>query len=205
MSNTAPQPKFHTFYQDLSAEVFAKLQKIKLVVLDVDGSITEGGIVLDNGSSESKRFNCKDGMGIALLVKAGLEVAIITGRDSPLTARRAKELKIPHVIQGQSNKEIALMELMQKLNVTDENLAVLGDDVNDIPLYKHAAVSACPQDGYRYMQTLATINLTCQGGKGAARELADLILMAQDKVDPLNGEPVFITNRELKFGGHQGQ
>lgn len=193
-------PTFQTFYQDLNAEVYRRLQKIKLVVLDVDGSITEGGIVLDNGSSESKRFNCKDGMGISLLLQAGIEVAIITGRDSPLTARRAKELKIKHVIQGQSNKEESLMQLMNTLGVTDEELAVLGDDVNDLPLYKHAAVSACPQDGYRYMQTLATINLTCQGGKGAAREFADLILMAQGKVDPHNGDPVFLTQRELKFG-----
>lgn len=202
---TQEMSNFTTFYQTLSADVYARLQNIKLVVLDVDGSITEGGIVLDNGVSESKRFNCKDGMGIALLVKAGFEVAIITGRDSPLTARRATELGIQHVIQGQSNKEISLLKLMEKLNLQDENLAVLGDDVNDIPLYKHAAVSACPKDGYKYMQSIATINLKSKGGKGAARELADLILMAQGKVDPLNGEPVFITEGKMKFGGHKGQ
>lgn len=194
--------KFHTFYQDLSAEVYQRLKNIKLVVLDVDGSITEGSIILDNSTSESKHFNCKDGMGISLLIQSGIEVAIITGRDSPLTARRAKELKINHVIQGQSNKEISLMKLMKQVGVTDSQLAVLGDDVNDLPLYKHAAVSACPKDGYHYMQLLATINLTCYGGKGAAREFADLILMAQNKVDPISGEPFFITQREMKFG-HQ--
>lgn len=196
---------FHTFYQDLSNEVYQRLKNIKLVVLDVDGSITDGGIILDNGTCETKNFDCKDGMGIALLLKSGVEVAIITGRTSPLTERRAKELKIKHVIQGQANKEISLMELMGQLNVTDDELCVLGDDVNDIPLYKHAAVSACPQDGYRFMQTIATINLTHRGGKGAAREIADLILMAQDKVDPITGEPFFLTNREMKFGNHQSQ
>lgn len=196
--------KFRTFYQDLSSDIYQRLQRIKLLVLDVDGSITDGSIVLDNTSSELKLFSCKDGMGIALLVKAGIEVAIITGRDSPLTARRAKELKIQHVIQGQANKEIALLELMQKLGVKDDELAVLGDDVNDLPLYKHAAIAACPQDGYYYMQLIANINLTNKGGKGAARELADLILMAQSKVEPMTGNPVFLTNNELKFG-QQGQ
>lgn len=192
-------PTFQTFYQDLSAEVYRKLQKIKLVVLDVDGTITEGGIILDNGTSESKHFDCKDGMGIAMLIQSGIQVAIITGRESSLTARRGRELKIQHVIQGQANKEDALMDLMQKIGVTSEELAVIGDDINDIPMYKYAAVSACPHDGYHFMRSIATIKLTKKGGKGAAREFSDLILMAQGKVDPQTGEPVFITNREMKF------
>ena len=103
---------FHTFYQDLSAEVAQKLSKIKLVVFDVDGTITDGGIYLDRQENELKKFNGKDGMGIALLHYAGIHTALITGRDSPLTQRRAKEIKIEHVIQGIADKKLALEELL---------------------------------------------------------------------------------------------
>lgn len=173
---------FHTFYQDLSAEVAQKLSKIKLVVFDVDGTITDGGIYLDRQENELKKFNGKDGMGIALLHYAGIHTALITGRDSPLTQRRAKEIKIDHVIQGIADKKVALEELLEKLNLSKDEVAVMGDDVNDIPLFENAAVSACPNDGYHYMKKIATIVLTLDGGRGAAREFCDLIMMVQGKI-----------------------
>lgn len=180
---------FHTFYQDLSAEVAQKLSKIKLVVFDVDGTITDGGIYLDRQENELKKFNGKDGMGIALLHYAGIHTALITGRDSPLTQRRAKEIKIEHVIQGIADKKVALEELLEKLNLSKYEVAVMGDDVNDIPLFENAAVSACPNDGYHYMKKIATIVLTLDGGRGAAREFCDLIMMAQGKITA-DGRPL---------------
>lgn len=180
---------FHTFYQDLSAEVAQKLSKVKLVVFDVDGTITDGGIYLDRQENELKKFNGKDGMGIALLHYAGIHTALITGRDSPLTQRRAKEIKIEHVIQGIADKKVALEQLLEKLGLSKDEVAVMGDDVNDIPLFENASVSACPNDGYHYMKKIATIVLTLDGGRGAAREFCDLIMMAQGKIT-LDGRPL---------------
>lgn len=187
----------HTFYQDLEIDVFNKLKNIKLAVFDVDGTISDGGIYLDREENELKKFQAKDGMGIALLGLSGVKAAIITGRNSPLTERRAKELKIPYIIQGKHDKEAALKELMNELNLTQDEVAVIGDDVNDLPLYENAAVSACPKDGYHYMQQIATINLTKEGGNGAAREFCDLILMAQGKVS-LDGLPEFYAKKRYQ-------
>lgn len=189
---------FHTFYQNYPLELKDKLKKIKLVVLDVDGTISDCGIYLDRKDNELKKFNGKDGMGLSLLLKAGVQVAFITGRNSPLTERRAKELRIPFVIQGKMEKEEALLDLIKSLNLTEEEVAVMGDDINDIPLFEHAAVSACPIDGYHYMKTIATIILTKEGGRGAAREFADLILMAKGKMTS-EGNPIFLKQEKIKL------
>ena len=177
----------HTFYQDIPAEIVAKLQKIKLVVFDVDGTLTDSHIVLDDTSREYKFFDSKDGMGVSLLQKA---------RYSYLTTRRAQELQIKYVIQGERDKEDALLNLLHELQVQPEELAVMGDDINDLPMFKHAAVSAAPADGYHYMRTIATIKLTRNGGRGAAREFADLILMAQGLVTP-EGDAKFLRERNI--------
>lgn len=188
----------HTFYQDLPAALVEKLQKVKLVVFDVDGTLTDGRIILDDTAREYKQFDCKDGMGISLLQKAGLKVALLTGRYSFLTTRRAQELQVKYVIQGERDKENALLRLMQELNVTDDELAAMGDDINDMPLFKHAAVSASPRDGYYYMRSIADIKLNADGGRGAVREFADLILMAQGLMTP-EGDAIFMRERNIKF------
>lgn len=191
-----------TCYQPLNEELVERLKHIKLVVFDVDGTLSDCGIYLDRQDNELKKFNCKDGMGISLLRKAGLKVALLTGRDSPLTKRRAQELHIDFVIQGQMDKEAALLDLMAQLELSKEQLAVMGDDVNDIPLFTNASVSACPQDGYHYMKRIASLVLTLEGGKGAAREFCDLILMAQGKITP-EGYPHFLFDKQLGFAHAQ--
>ena len=170
---------FSTLSQNIPAPTLEKLKQIKLVVFDVDGTISDGSIILDQNGNEFKRFYCQDGLGITLLHKAGLEVALLTGRTSELTSRRAAELKIKHVLQGFMNKEEPLLNLVKSLNLSTDQLAVMGDDINDIPMFHHAAVSACPADAYHYMTTIADIILTNKGGRGAVREFSDLILMAQ--------------------------
>lgn len=190
--------KFHTFYQDLPMELYEKLKKIKIVVFDVDGSLTDCSIILDRETNEFKRFNGQDGMGINMLLRAGIEVAIITGRTSPLTERRAKELRIPHVLQGHMQKEAALLGLLKDLNLSTDELCVLGDDFTDLDLYKHAYISACPADGYHYMKKIATVVLTKNGGRGAAREICDYILMANGKVGP-DGEPYMLLDGSTKL------
>lgn len=193
-----PNEDLTTFYQVLPASIVAKMQRIKLVVLDVDGTLTDGAIIYNDTSREYKNFNCKDGMGVSLLIKAGIEVALLTGRYSHLTTRRAADMLIEHVIQGERNKEEALQRLMQQLNVTDDELAVVGDDINDMPVFQHAAVSGCPLDGYHFMQTQATVHLTRNGGNGAVREFADLILMAKGLMTP-EGDAQFLRERGLSF------
>lgn len=187
-----------THYQTLSPQLVDKLNNIQLVVFDVDGTLSDGGIFLDRQENELKKFNCKDGMGISLLIKANIKVALLTGRNSPLTARRAKELGINYVIQGKMDKEEALLELMQELNISKDNLAVMGDDVNDLPLFNNASVSVAPVDAYHYMKSIATLVLTNHGGQGAAREFCDLILMAQGKMRP-DGYPTFLFEQKISF------
>lgn len=179
-------------------ELYEKLKKIKIVVFDVDGSLTDCSIILDRETNEFKRFNGQDGMGINMLLRAGIEVAIITGRTSPLTERRAKELRIPHVLQGHMQKEAALLGLLKDLNLSTDELCVLGDDFTDLDLYKHAYISACPADGYHYMKKIATVVLTKNGGRGAAREICDYILMANGKVGP-DGEPYMLLDGSTKL------
>lgn len=168
-----------TCYGDIPENKLNSLKNINTVILDIDGTITEGGVYLDKEDLEFKRFNTKDGLGISLLIKNHFNVAVITGRNSPLVTRRMKELLVTNVIQGQSDKEHAILQLIKDFGITKENVAVIGDDINDIPLYKNAAISFCPQDGHPYMQKIASFHLTKKGGFGACREMCDLLLMAK--------------------------
>lgn len=177
-----------TCYGKIDPEIFEALSKIKLIAFDVDGTLTDGGIYLDPGHGEYKKFNPKDGLGISKSLKEGIIVAVITGRNSPLTERRIKELKITELIQGEWDKATALENLLDKYKLDPCECAVMGDDLNDLGLFETAGFSACPSDAHPYMQSIASLVLHREGGRGAARELCDLILMAQHKI-PLAGGP----------------
>ncbi len=177
-----------TCYGKFEPAIFEALSKIKLIVFDVDGTLTDGGIYLDPWQGEYKKFNPKDGLGISKSLKEGIIIAVITGRNSPLTQRRIRELKIEELIQGEWDKATALENLLKKYKLDPYECAVLGDDMNDLGLFETAGFSACPSDAHPYMQSIATLVLHREGGRGAARELCDLILMAQKKM-PLAGGP----------------
>lgn len=179
---------FHTCYGPVPEVIFERLSKIRLIAFDVDGTLTDGGIYLDPTVGEYKKFNPKDGLGMAHAVKVGLKMAIITGRNSPLTVRRMGELGINLILQGQSDKEQALNSLLTQEGVSREEAAVLGDDLNDVPLFKAAGFKVCPHDAHPYMRQIADLVLSRDGGRGAARELIDLILMSQKRL-PLCGGP----------------
>ena len=156
-----------------------KAAGIALLALDVDGVMTDGGVVYGNSGEEIKVFNIKDGLGIKLLQRAGIEVAIITGRTSALLERRATELGIHHVIQGREDKREALNELLESLGLDAEHAAYMGDDLPDLGAIETAAIGACPADAVEAVRDAADWISTARGGHGAVRELAEMLLHAR--------------------------
>ncbi len=152
---------------------------IELIVLDVDGTMTDSRITYSEDGDEIKSFNVKDGLAIASWRKLGKQVAIITGRSSSIVARRAKELGIEHFYQGIHNKKEVLDELLQKLDLTMENVAAIGDDLNDLQMLKAAKISFVPRDASAYVEKIATVILSKKGGDGAVREMIEHLIIKE--------------------------
>ncbi len=161
--------------------MFEKAEKIKLIVLDVDGTLTDGTIYIDNEGIETKGFDVKDGFAIANAVKEGIKVAIITGRKSRLVEKRAEELGIQYVFQGIHNKVIKLNELLNELGLSYEETAYIGDDINDLSAIKVAGFTASPKDGVQEVLERVDFVTNALGGKGAVREFLEFILKSQKK------------------------
>ena len=156
---------------------------IELIVLDVDGTMTNSQITYSENGDEIKSFNVKDGLAIASWRKLGKQVAIITGRSSQIVQRRAKELKIEHYYQGVENKKEVLEELLQKLDISMENVAAIGDDLNDLSMLKTAKISFVPQDASSYVDKVADVVLSKRGGKGAVREMIEYLIKKENLED----------------------
>jgi len=149
---------------------------IELIVLDVDGTMTDSRITYSENGDEIKSFNVKDGLAIASWRRLGKQVAIITGRSSQIVARRAKELRIEHFYQGVHNKREVLESLLDKLDISMENVAAIGDDLNDLSMLKAAAISFVPRDASAYVDKIADVILTKKGGDGAVREMIEYLI-----------------------------
>ena len=149
---------------------------IKLIVLDVDGTLTNGDIIYTKNDDELKTFNVKDGLGIALWKKLGKEVAIITGRTSNILEKRVVELNIKYLRQGVQEKKKALDEILQELQLNYEEIAVIGDDLNDVSMLKTTKYSFCPKDSHKRVKKLVWKVLKSEGGKGAVREMIDFLI-----------------------------
>ena len=149
---------------------------IELIVLDVDGTMTDSRITYSENGDEIKSFNVKDGLAIASWRKLGRQVAIITGRSSNIVARRAKELRIEHFYQGIENKKEVLEALLEKLDLTMENVAAIGDDLNDLQMLRSAKISFVPRDASVYVDKIATVILSKKGGNGAVREMIEYLI-----------------------------
>jgi 3-deoxy-D-manno-octulosonate 8-phosphate phosphatase (KDO 8-P phosphatase) len=149
---------------------------IELIVLDVDGTMTDSHITYSETGDEIKSFNVKDGLAIASWRRLGKQVAIITGRSSNIVARRAQELHIEHFYQGVENKKEVLENLLQKLDISMEQVAAIGDDLNDLSMLKAAAVSFVPGDASSYVDKIADVILTKKGGNGAVREMIEYLI-----------------------------
>lgn len=154
-------------------------KEIKLVITDVDGILTDGKVFLDQNDNELKSFNIKDGLGIKILMQQNINVAVITGRESNIVTRRMKELGVADVYQNQQDKRDCYQQLLQKYQLTEEQVAYLGDDLPDLPLIIRSGLGVTVSDGHWYVQQKANWVTASRGGEGAFRELAELILSSQ--------------------------
>ena len=154
---------------------------IKLVLLDVDGTLTDGGIYRGNNGEELKRFNVKDGYAIVNAQKLGIEFGIITGRKSELVEIRSNELKIKYLYQGISEKTVILEEIMQKTGLKKEEIAYMGDDLNDILIMKQSGLTSAPKDAADEVIQIADFVSEKNGGSGAVREFVEYILKKDGK------------------------
>lgn len=152
------------------------MKPIELIVLDVDGTMTNGHITYSTAGDEIKSFNVKDGLAIASWRKLGKHVAIITGRSSAVVERRAKELRIEHFYQGIERKKEKLDEIVEKLGISYDNVAAIGDDLNDLTMLKAAAIAFVPSDASRFVEPYADITLSAKGGEGAVREMIEFLI-----------------------------
>ncbi len=149
---------------------------IELIVLDVDGTLTDGTITYSSSGDDIKSFNVKDGLGIDGWVNLGKEVAIITGRRSAVIARRAKELKIKYFFEGIKNKKEVLQNLMDELSLSREQVACIGDDLNDLSMFAISGLTFAPNDACEYIQEKIDVVLSAKGGHGAVREMIEYII-----------------------------
>ena len=156
-----------------------KLKNIRLLLLDVDGVMTDGGIIYDASGLETKRFNVKDGHGIKMLQRHGVEIGIITGRTSVVVDNRARELGIDIVYQGALKKLESYLEIKLRTGLEDYQIAYMGDDVIDVPVLRRVGFSAAPLDGLPEVRAVVDYVTTCGGGRGAVREVCDHILKAR--------------------------
>ena len=159
-------------------EIAAK--KIKMLVFDVDGVMTDGSITYDEDGKEYKTFNAKDGHGIVRMNKSGFITAIITARNNGTVSHRAKNLNFTELYQGYKYKLPALEELMQKYNLTYDNVSYMGDDLPDICILEKVGLACCPADAVQEVIDICNFKSKYHGGKGAVRELCDFILNAQN-------------------------
>jgi YrbI family 3-deoxy-D-manno-octulosonate 8-phosphate phosphatase len=155
--------------------------KIKLLILDVDGVLTDGRIIINDSGEEIKCFHVRDGHGLRLLMNAGIHVVIITGRKSKTVEHRARDLGIREVYQGVKDKESLLKELIQYKNLDKEKVCCMGDDLPDLPMFNQVGVSIAVADACIELRTEADFVTRKRGGKGAVREVCELILKAQGK------------------------
>ncbi|VAW65424.1 3-deoxy-D-manno-octulosonate 8-phosphate phosphatase [hydrothermal vent metagenome] len=163
-------------------DILDKAARIKLVIFDIDGVLTTGALFMGDDGQEYKAFNSKDGHGLRMLQDGGVEVAIITGRQSEVVAHRAKDLGISRIYQGKREKLPAYEELLEETGLSHEDIAYVGDDVVDLPVMNKVGLAICVQDGHDFVKKHAHWVTELGGGCGAGREVCELILQAQGKL-----------------------
>jgi len=160
-------------------DILERAAQIKLVIFDVDGVLTDGGLIIDKDGHEYKRFNSRDGHGMKMLQWNGVEIAIITGRSAAVVEQRMKGLGVKHVYQGQKDKRVAFYKLLEELDLKPEQVAYVGDDVIDLPVLRKVGLGIAVQDAHEMVIRHAHWQTPHGGGHGAARDVCDLIMEAQ--------------------------
>ena len=162
-----------------SADLIARARRIKLVLTDCDGVLTDGGVYYSERGEEMKRFNIRDGMGVERLRHHGVATGIVTGELSPSVARRAEKLKITELHLGIKDKAPLLAAILERLGLVAEEVAFIGDDTNDVEILGLVGLAACPGDATEFARVVAHFHCTTPGGHGCFRELAELIIASQ--------------------------
>ncbi len=162
-----------------------KIQNIKLLILDVDGVLTDGKIVYTDGGEQIKAFDVKDGHGLKLLMRSGTEVVLITGRESKVVLHRARDLGIQEVYQKVTNKIEVYDKIIKEKNLEDKNVGFIGDDLIDIPVLKRVGFSAAVEDAIPEVKEIVDYVTSKKGGEGAVREVCELLLKSQNKWEEL--------------------
>jgi len=162
-----------------------RLKHIRLLLLDVDGVLTDGSIVYDNHGAEIKSFNAKDGLGIRLLMQSGIQVGIITGRASAALRHRCENLGIKHLYESVADKTKALQDVLQNTAMRTAETAFVGDDLPDLPIMKRVGLAVTVADAPHELRAAADITTTAKGGQGAVREICEAILKAQERWDQI--------------------
>lgn len=166
---------------DSKAELLLELQQIRLLAMDVDGVLTDGSLNIGAEGELFKAFNAKDGMGISLAMRNGLKIALITGRRSEIIHRRAEELGITLLYEGVKDKALQLKQIAAERGISLDEIAYMGDDLNDLPAMVQAGISFAPADAAKDVLKAVNAVASCNGGRGAVREIIELILEAQGK------------------------
>lgn len=174
-------------YHRSEAEIRERAARIKLLVLDVDGVLTDGGLIWRSDGQESKIFHVHDGHGIRLAQRAGIEVALLTGRSSEVVVFRAKDLGIELVFQGSRNKITDYEAMLQQRQLEDNAVAYVGDDLVDIPVLKRVGLAVAVANAMPQVHACCHASTQRGGGQGAVREVCDLLLVAQDKWEKIIG------------------
>jgi len=153
--------------------------QIRLLILDIDGVMTDGGLQFDNRGEEYKTFNSLDGHGIRMLLECGIEIAVITGRNSGIVSHRMNELGVTHIYQGYRDKLLAYEKLLQDTGLESGQTAYVGDDLPDLPVMRRVGLAIAVQNAHVFVKQHCDWVTTARGGNGAVREVTDFILQAQ--------------------------
>ncbi len=180
----------NTLYGKVEQSTLKQAQRIKLLVCDVDGVFSDGRIYLGNDGEELKAFHTKDGFGIKALGSSGVDIAIITGRRSTIVAKRMSALNVKHIVQGQEDKLPALLDLVNQLELSWDEVAYIGDDLPDLACIKQVGLGIAVQDAHPTVLAHANYTTFIRGGFGAVREVCDLIMQCQDTLDSATGASI---------------
>jgi 3-deoxy-D-manno-octulosonate 8-phosphate phosphatase (KDO 8-P phosphatase) len=167
----------------LSPDLYARAQAIRLLLLDVDGVLTDGRLYYAASGEELKAFHIRDGLGLKLLRGSGVEVAIVTGRKSRALELRAENLGLPHVFQGVTDKLAVFEQLLARFALQAAAVAAIGDDLPDLPVLRRCGFAACVPEASGPVRGHAHYVTDCAGGSGAVREVCDLLMTAQGTLE----------------------
>lgn len=180
---------------EMSSELRAKAAKIRLVIFDVDGVLTDGRLFFGDDGQEYKAFHSRDGLGMKMLMRSGVEVAVITARSSNVVAHRMKNLGIRHFYQGQADKVPAFLGIADEMGLEHEAIAYVGDDIIDLPVMTRVGLAIAVADAHPEVCSRSHWITRHQGGNGAARDACELIMEAQGSLQPMiEGQVAGITN-----------